>query len=73
MEVAKTLEDLIIMVGLNEQDEPTSYAVCMAAHLWRTAPVLWGKPGTERIEVYELSLTAKPLKTIVMGDTEEGE
>ncbi len=73
MEVAKTLDDLIVMIGLNKQDEPTVYVVCPRNHLWRTAPVVWGKLGTERIEVYELSLAAKPLRTIVMGDTEEGE
>ena len=71
MEQAKTLEDLVAMVGLNGQDETTGYVICSREQIWRSASVLWGKQGTERIEVYALTITAKPLRTIVMGEENE--
>lgn len=72
-ETAKTLEDLIIMIGISAQDEPTLHAVCLRDKMWQTAPILWAASGTERIEVYQISLTAKPLRTITIGDEQGSE
>ena len=69
MEVVTTLEELVVLVGLNQQDEPIAYIVSRNNQIWRTVPILWSKAGIERIEVYDLSLAAK-LKTIEMGETE---
>lgn len=70
MEVAKTLDDFIAMVGLNAQDEPTGYVICRQNQMWQGAPVLWSQLGTTEIEVYRLSL-AEPIRTITMADREE--
>ncbi len=70
MEQARTLEDLVVLIGLNSKDETTGYVVCPRDHMWRSVPICWRKQGTKRIEVYELSIAAKPLRTIVMGDEE---